>query len=357
VDAPVKDAVNLRLGLGMSKLERPRRADGEAPEYLEWLRKRVHGAGGGATSWLEGQTIEQVLAASEVLGAILEHGHAVRVTKLKPMQTEEATDIGFSIYREGPAAIEEALNTIRQTSSATAVQAGSLAYYGNLFDWLDRRCNALDPGPIRDILRDHIVKHSAIEPGTRVLGVEITERRYHTIYSLSTEVRIDRPRLSRLLKKLGQVPQGATEIETGNMVFNSVETVSLIEAFRTAIPLSDVPDYLGASKRQVEILYREGLLKPLIPRNGRGSVRHVVFSRKHLDDLLCKIDAFPELDLGVATNLHPVSYACQRGAGRFEDVFRKILAGVIPCFRHPDHSGIGAIFVDVGALLGLKIPS
>lgn len=292
-----------------------------------------------------------------MLGAILEHGHAVRVTKLKPTQTEEATDIGFSIYREGPVAIEEALDTIRHTSSATAVQAGSLAYYGNLFDWLDRRCNALDPGPIRDILRDHIVKHSAIEPGTRVLGVEITERRYHTIYSLSAEVGIDRPRLSRLLKKLGQVPPGATEIETGNMVFNSAETVSLIEGFRTAIPLADVPNYIGASKRQVETLYREGILMPLIPRSGRGSVRHVVFSRKHLDGLLCKIGSFPEMGAELATNLHPVSYACQRGVGRFEEVFPKILAGEFPCFRHPDHSGIKAILVDVDALLRLKKPS
>ena len=292
-----------------------------------------------------------------MLGAVLEHGPAVRVTKLKPMQTEEATDIGFSIYREEPVAIEEALNTIRKASSATAVQAGSLAYNGNLFDWLDRRCNALHPGPIRDILRDRIAKHSAIEPGTRVLGVEITERRYHTVYSLSAEVGIDRPRLSRLLKKLGLVPQNATEIETRNMMFNSAETVSLIEAFRTDIPLADVPDYIGASKRQVEILYREGLLKPLIPRNGRGSVRQVVFSRKHLDDLLCKIDAFPELSPEVATNPHPVSYACQRGIGRFEDVFRKLLAGELPCFRHPDRAGVRAVFVDVDALLRSKIPS
>ncbi|MDV6329070.1 hypothetical protein Q5L94_13550, partial [Idiomarina sp. Sol25] len=99
-----------------------------------------------------------------------------------PAETEEATDIGFSIYCEGPDTVEEALDTIRQTSPANAVQAGPLAYYGALFDWLDRRRNSIDPGSIRDILRNHIVKHSAVEPGTTVLGVEITERRYHTLY-------------------------------------------------------------------------------------------------------------------------------------------------------------------------------
>lgn len=162
----------------------------------------VEGDGLPEASWLANQTLEQVLAASEMIGGVLQHGHKVKLTRLSPAQTEEATDIGFSIYSEGPDAVEEALDTIRQTSPANAVQAGPLAYYGALFDWLDRRSNSIDPGPIRDILRNHIVKHSAVEPGTTVLGVEITERRYHTLYSLSAAVGIDRSRLSRLLRKL-----------------------------------------------------------------------------------------------------------------------------------------------------------
>ncbi|MEO9951887.1 MAG: hypothetical protein ABJE99_22195 [Roseobacter sp.] len=46
-----------------------------------------------------------------------------------------------------------------------------MAHYGQLYDWLHRRSNAN-------------------EPGTKVLGVEITERKYHTIQSLSAEVDI-----------------------------------------------------------------------------------------------------------------------------------------------------------------------
>lgn len=354
-DAPVADATNLRIALGVSPLALAVDADAETPEYLCWLRSRLHREYCAHDPWLDGQTTEQVLAASEMLGAILEHGHRVAVTKLSPAQTEEATDIGFSIYREGPQAIEEALDTIRQTSPATAVQAGPLAYYGQIFDWLDRGSNAIDPGPIRDILRDHIVKHSAVEPGTTVLGVEVTERRFYTIYSLSAEVGIDRPRLSRLLKKLGQIPAAATDVESGNMVFEAAKTMPLIEAFKTAVPLQDVPEYLGASKRQVEVLYRAGIVKPLIPRTGRGSVRHVIFARQHLDDLLVRLYAFPELFAGAGANFHPIAYACQRGAGLFEDIFVEILAGQIPSVRHPERSGVGAIYVDVKAVLEMNM--
>ena len=354
VAAPVKNTTNLRMALGGRPLAQVKEVKSETPEYLLWLRAKLDHQPCENNLWLQQQTLEQVLAASEMLGAILEYGHQVALTKLSPVQTEEATDIGFSIYWEGPEAIAEALDTIRQTSPATAVQAGSLAYYGKLFDWLDRRSNAIDPGPIRDILRDHIVKHSAVEPGTTVLGVEITERRYYTIYTLSAEVGIDRPRLCRLLKKLDQVPSTANDVESGNMVFDAATTMPLIEAFKSAVPLQDVAEYIGGSKGQVEALYRVGTLKPLIPRTGRGSVRHVVFARQHLDDFLAEIDELPELALDHVANLHSLSYACQRGAGSFGGIFARVLAGEIPAFRQPGKVGVSAIYVDVDIVLEMK---
>ncbi|UWQ57819.1 hypothetical protein K3722_15175 [Leisingera caerulea] len=107
----------------------------------------------------------------------------------------------------------EALDTIRRRSPATAVQAGPLAKYGPLFDWLDRRCNAIDPGPIRDLLRNHIIKHDALSRGDTVLGYEIKERRYHSVHSLSEETNIPRVRMSRMLQKLGKIPAGAIHAE------------------------------------------------------------------------------------------------------------------------------------------------
>ncbi|WP_417586948.1 hypothetical protein [Pararhodobacter oceanensis] len=116
-----------------------------------------------------------------------------------------------------------------------------MAYYGTLFDWLDRRSNAIDPGPIRDILRDHIVQRSAVERGTTVLGVEISDQKYYTVHSLSTEVGIERPRLTRLLKKLDQIPSDATDIESGKAIFEAAKIVPLIDALKTSAPICPPP--------------------------------------------------------------------------------------------------------------------
>lgn len=37
---------------------------------------------------------------------VLQHGHKVKLPKLSPAETEEATDIGFSIHSEGREAVE-----------------------------------------------------------------------------------------------------------------------------------------------------------------------------------------------------------------------------------------------------------
>lgn len=346
-------ATDMRRALNDTPMAAPSITVDDTPTYLDWLRSRVHGHAVDET-WLAEQTTEQVLAASEMIGAVLQHGHKVALKSLSMAEAEEATDIGFSIYSEGPKAVEEALGTIRCTSPATAVQAGPLAHYGKLFDWLDRRSNSVDPGPIRDILRDHIVQHSAVEPGTTVLGVEINERRFHTLCSLSAAVGIDRPRLSRLLKKLGEIPTDVTEVETGNMLFEVDKTIALIDAFDTAIALHDVPEYLGASKRQVEILYRVGMITPLVPRTGRGAVRNVVFARDHLDGLMSQIEGLPILEPKNMDSFYPIAYACQRGAGRFEDLFLSILDGKIAGFRRRGKTGIAAIMVDVADAIQVR---
>jgi hypothetical protein len=42
----------------------------------------------------------------------------------------------------------------------------------------------IDPGPIRDLLREHILQTTAVDLGDMVLGQEVTERRIHSAYSL-----------------------------------------------------------------------------------------------------------------------------------------------------------------------------
>ena len=132
------------------------------------------------------------------------------------------------------------------------------------------------------------------------------------------------------------------------------QPVGVIDAFSGAISLQDVPEYLGASRRQVEILYRSGIVQPLVPRTSRGSVRQVVFAKDHLDHLLERITKVTVIDETRQGDFHPIAYVYQRGAGQFEDIFIGILDGRINAFRREEKAGIGSIVLDVNTVVATR---
>lgn len=351
LDAPAR---TLQDGLAKPDPGAAREAPGPCPTYLSWLQARIIARVHTETGWLAHQSVQQVLDASLMLGTVLEEGHKISPQTLSPERHEHALEKGFDVYALGPKGVTAALDQIRSSSPALAVQAGPLAHYGKLFDWLNRQCNDRDPGPIRDMMRDHIIQHDAVDTGVTVLGKRIEKRWFHSILSLSDTLGINTKRMSRLLQKLGRVPQGATDAEAGLLRFDADEISSLIADFETAIPRAEVADYIGSSLAQMQALYAAGILMPLIPRDAPGSVRQVVFARNHLDAFLAPFAALPEDDAKSGEKLHPISYACQRGAGTTVDVIQAILAKDLPAFRRREKHGLAAVVVSPKDAVSLR---
>ncbi|WP_299817871.1 hypothetical protein [uncultured Jannaschia sp.] len=165
--------------------------------------------------------------------------------------------------------------------------------YGRLYDWLATRSSFIDPGPIRDIVRDHIVEHSAADRGGSVLGQVVTERRFHSLGSLVDATGLTRRRLFLLLQKLGYVGEKATVADWGDLVFPVGELEAICADLADPVLLHDVAAYVSASKAQALALYRSGIFRPIFPAEERGEIRRIVFARRHLDDFLARIAALP----------------------------------------------------------------
>lgn len=110
---------------------------------------------------------------------VRDHDQSVRSAHLTRTERFDALETGFRIYEQGADAVYAALDDIRSRASATAVQAGPPAMYGVLYDWLDRRSQLIGPGPIRNILREHILNHHAYMRGERLLDQVVTKQRLH----------------------------------------------------------------------------------------------------------------------------------------------------------------------------------
>ncbi|OCX65733.1 hypothetical protein BFP70_08665 [Thioclava sp. SK-1] len=193
-----------------------------------------------------------------------------------------------------------------------------------------------------------------MDVGQVVLGQEVTERRFHSVQSLSDALRIERRRMSRLLQKLGKVPVGASDAEAGLLRFEANEITTLLTDFETAIPMVEVADYIGASLFQMQTLYAAEMIEPFVPRKARGDVRQVVFARRSLDAFLARLSELPLAESEHSRDLHPISYVCQRGAGTTIEVLSAILDGKLPAFRKTGEHGLAAVVLSPSEALACR---
>lgn len=231
--------------------------------------------------------------------------------------------------------------------------SGPLAMYGALCDWLDRRSQLIDPGPIRTILREHILDHHAYMPDERLLGDVVEKQRLHSVKSLASTLKTDRRRMSRLLQTLGLVPKGATDAESGRLVFRMHEVEQLIKDHENGIPLAEVPAYIGGTHRQISALSRAGLLPPVIPADAPGAVRRIIIARRVLDDLLARVGALPLLERKQYDQALSVAKACERHARPTDALIRDIMAKTVPAYRVAGKPRLDAVRVlasDMAAL-------
>ena len=290
-----------------------------------------------------------------MIGAVLSFGHKVHLTTLTAGERSRATEVGFSYYCAGEQGVIEALDEIRSRISGRAVQASHFTYYGRIYEWLDRHGQLINPGPIKRIVRDHILSTNAIGQGERLLGEVVSERRMHSLGSLSETTGIPRRRLSRLFQKLGLVPQGMSDAESGLLLFPVAKAEELCRDFETAIALEGMADYIGASARQAQALYLGGIIAPLVPPTGPGSVRNILFSLAGLDAFLMRLEQIPLIESSFENASVSLAVACQRVGVMSVDLVKAILENEVPAWRCADKSGLRALRVRLDDVRSLRL--
>ncbi|MDN3711189.1 hypothetical protein QWZ10_03955 [Paracoccus cavernae] len=138
------------------------------------------------------------------------------------------------------------------------------------------------------------------------------------------------------------------------MTFPVGEVEVLQEDVENAIPYEKVANYLGASVRQVQMLYGAGMIMPLFPPAGAGSVRRLVFGKRHLDAFLDQVSQADVLDEEAADGFATIAVACQRIGMMTPDLIDAVFAGRIRGRRDPSLSGFAALKVRLDDVRRLK---
>ena len=143
--------------------------------------------GRSAPAWADGQGIEQVARATEMLGGVLEFGKQAKPAELSMTDWNRARNKAWSYIRRGEAGVRSGLEVLQQR----AVERGMVGHrnrfatFGMLYRWLSSPKLVKDPGPIRELLRRHIIDTMDAKPGEVLFGEAVAIPKWSSISSIA----------------------------------------------------------------------------------------------------------------------------------------------------------------------------
>lgn len=138
-----------------------------------YLLGRIAGEKG--PDWLDGQAIDQAARATEMLGAVLEFGYRADIDNMSIDDWHRAACVGWEFTSLGEPGLRTAFQMLQaETPKATDARDRNPGYrFGRLYHWLALKTNHDDRGPIRDVLRKHIVATEPVTTERKILGVMV----------------------------------------------------------------------------------------------------------------------------------------------------------------------------------------
>lgn len=235
-----------------------------APSPLQdYVLARLDGKAG--PDWLDGQQIEQAFRTTEMLGVGLEFGTKPNLKLLTGDDWDRAGRAGFEFARHNEDGIREALtymhNRFVESGLGKSAVAGPQMVFGRLYQWLEFNSNKKDPGPIRNVLREHVLNTMEVAPEKILLGELVGVRRRHNVKTLSDATGTHYKTLGNFLTAMGMIPADGRAALMAT--FDAVEGERMARVMKNAIPQLHLPKALNTTRGQAIQLVEVRLLPTL----------------------------------------------------------------------------------------------
>jgi hypothetical protein len=295
------------------------------PKLQDWVLARIEGCDSG--DWLCGQALYQAVRACEMLGVVRAFGPMPNLRNFTDHDWERAGEAGFEVAIEGEGAIRDALTEIARRSRSG--QNGPQAVYGRLYQWLEFQKSGGDRGPIRDLLRDHIINTMPIGAGEAIFGEPVVRRRVHSVRSLSEASGLHPKRLRKAVFALGLADETLKGASANRITLDADAGDDLVRHLLDPITQRELPEYLNCSRSHALTLDRAGVLQALITRDRLHQLGTKAFSRTKLDGFMQSVlDRAAPVDVA-DDNVFDLSTTVKRAMTDTATVVRLIQTGKI----------------------------
>lgn len=309
-------------------------------------------AGVGGNHWFDALPLNVVALLVERVGMVLTAGRQVNVLALSDDQLWAAGQAGFEALCHGEDGLRSVLEELRRTFPyGGSGLEGPQSVFGRLWHFLDRGASGGEFGPVKDIVRDHVVGIFPFAAGTKVLGQTLERRRLHSIRSASVETGRHPIRLRRLLIAAGVIPEGHEETSDNLVTFDAGSALAALSRLTAPMGMDEVEQVLGLPR--MAPLVRDGLLEPLRDHR-RRRLGKLEFAREDVESLLSRT-----LGRALHTSAMPKGCCDLHGAARkakcrLAEIVTLLRDGrLMHVYRLPVGEGLGSLAVSVAEVSGL----
>ncbi|WBU60583.1 TniQ family protein [Paracoccus albus] len=239
--------------------ELPRR---EPSPIQTYVINRLNGETGPA--WLDRQSLEQAVKATQMLGIVMTFGAKVMMGRVDSEDLDFAGRNGWKFTSFGEAGVNEALTMLQGNAYRQDIGGQNYAtVFGALYNWLREPGERSDHGPIKKLLRNYIINNMDVTVGRELLGKRIERRLKYSAQSLALETGLHRQTLRKVLVNRGLVASEDADKSNSVVLVDTVPGLDAAEALCRAVPFLGLQAYLNASLPVVRTLIDLGLLTPL----------------------------------------------------------------------------------------------
>ncbi|MCW3784330.1 TniQ family protein [Defluviimonas salinarum] len=310
-----------------------------------YVEARLEGNRG--PEWLDGQDIDQATRAAEMLGGLIAFGPGRKAADMTQDMWDQAGQAAWPLISEGSRAMADFLRGALSKNVTREGRPGARKAFGMLYSWLSASRLSKDPGPIRVILRDVIAQNVPLVTGRKLLGEPVVRPRLSSVRSIARTEGIHPKTLRNVLRAAGLLPHQDEGDAVERIIVDYDRARGLIDAAKHAVPASQVPDILNASRPLVAALIELEILTRIHDHDGlKSKVGKAIDGRsiqKVQTFLKDKIPSVAEAPEGLAC----LSNSAERARARLKVILELLFAGHLHrVVRLAGQTGFGAILVD-----------
>jgi hypothetical protein len=266
----------------------------------------------------------------------------INLKKLTGAQRKAAGDLGYEVITGGAENFRSFLADLRETVHRRARLEGPHLIFGKLHSLLSVTLDEPEFDAVRDVVRDYIVEHSAIESGHHVFGQPIGKRKLHSVLTLARAASVHPKTMRRHLSAVGLVTDDQMDMSDHKVLVDAETGMAVASSLAGALSTAKAMKYLNASYDQISAFVKHGFVQPRYRAAASGGRDR--YAVADLDEFLIKLGVrSPVGNKKPLRNIPATAKQCCRSAA---DVIRLILDGKLETWRVPGVEGYLSVLVD-----------